>query len=203
MPVPELRIDFKIRPSQVDVQKLNLISALEPLGLGNPQPVFGLFGMRIDNIMPVGQGRHLRLSVSRDDARLSVFRFNSTCESFPYECGQIVNLVVTMERNEFRGVVSPTLLLKDIRLAQAEQEELIEAVGTFDRIIRHEGVSGEEAALCKPDRMDVERIYRFIRSEKRWIGTLDQLAFCLGGLPCYIRLRVSLKRSARPGCSVD
>ena len=33
MPVPELRIDFKIRPSQVDVQKLNLISALEPLGL--------------------------------------------------------------------------------------------------------------------------------------------------------------------------
>ena len=49
------------------------------------------------------------LSVSRDDARLSVFRFNSTCESFPYECGQIVNLVVTME-SEFRGVVSPTLL---------------------------------------------------------------------------------------------
>lgn len=200
MPVPELRIDFKIRPSQVDVQKLNLISALEPLGHGNPQPVFGLFGMRIDNIMPIGKGRHLRLSVSRDDARLSVFRFNSTCESFPYECGQIVNLVVTMERNEFRGVVSPTLLLKDIRLTQAEQEELIEAVGTFDRIIRHEGVSGEEAALCKPDRMDVERIYRFIRSEKRWIGTLDQLAFLLGRpAVSYIRLRVSLETLREAG----
>jgi single-stranded-DNA-specific exonuclease len=136
MPVPELKIDFKLRPSQVDVGKLNLISALEPLGAGNPQPVFGLFDMKLDNIMPIGQGKHLRLSVSRDDVRLSVCRFNTTCESFPFECGQIVNLVVTMERNEYRGVVSPTLLLKDIRSAELEQEELIDDLQSFEAIVR-------------------------------------------------------------------
>jgi single-stranded-DNA-specific exonuclease len=193
MPVPELRIDFKLRPSQVDVEKLNLISALEPLGSGNPQPVFGLFGMQLDNIMPMGQGRHLRLSVSRDNVKLSVCQFNTTCESFPFECGQKVNLVVTMERNEYRGIVTPTLLLKDIRLADIQQEELIEAMYSFDRVIRREKLSSSEAALYKPEREDVERTYRFIRAKKKWIGSLEQLCYLLQRSVSYIRLRLSLE----------
>lgn len=194
MPVPELKIDFKLRPSQVDVGKLNLISALEPLGAGNPQPVFGLFDMKLDNIMPIGQGKHLRLSVSRDDVRLSVCRFNTTCESFPFECGQIVNLVVTMERNEYRGVVSPTLLLKDIRSAELEQEELIDDLQSFEAIVRRETVSREQAKAWIPSREQVERVYRFIRGKKCWIGNLGQMCYLLSSprIP-YIRLRLSLE----------
>ncbi|HHV50264.1 MAG TPA: single-stranded-DNA-specific exonuclease RecJ [Clostridiales bacterium] len=194
MPVPEIRIDFKIRPSQVDIEKLNLISALEPLGTGNPQPVFGLFGMRLDNIMPIGQGRHLRLSVSRDNVRLSVCRYNATCETFPFECGQIVNLVVTMERNEYRGVVTPSLQLKDIRLADVQQEELILALDTYDKIMRLEDLSSSEAALYKPERPEIERIYRFLRSKRKWVGNLEQLAYLLQQPAIsYIRLFVSLE----------
>ena len=46
MPVPELHVDFRMRPSQIDVEKLDLLAALEPCGTGNPAPVFGLFQMR-------------------------------------------------------------------------------------------------------------------------------------------------------------
>ncbi|HBT64131.1 MAG TPA: single-stranded-DNA-specific exonuclease RecJ, partial [Ruminococcaceae bacterium] len=179
MPIPELCITFKLRPSQVDVEKLNLISALEPLGACNPQPVFGLFDMKLDNIMPIGQGKHLRLSVSRDDVRLSVCRFNTTCENFPYECGQKVNLVVTMERNEYRGVVTPSLLLKDIRPAEMQQEELIEAYDSFDTIVRCETITPDEVVRWTPEREHLERIYRFIRTKNNWSGGLDQLEYLL------------------------
>lgn len=34
MPVPELHVDFRMRPSQIDVEKLDLLAALEPCGTG-------------------------------------------------------------------------------------------------------------------------------------------------------------------------
>ncbi len=194
MPIPELCITFKLRPSQVDVEKLNLISALEPLGACNPQPVFGLFDMKLDNIMPIGQGKHLRLSVSRDDVRLSVCRFNTTCENFPYECGQKVNLVVTMERNEYRGVVTPSLLLKDIRPAEMQQEELIEAYDSFDTIMRCETITPDEVVRWTPEREHLERIYRFIRTKNNWSGGLDQLEYLLQKPKiAFIQIRLSLE----------
>ncbi len=194
MPIPELCITFKLRPSQVDVEKLNLISALEPLGACNPQPVFGLFDMKLDNIMPIGQGKHLRLSVSRDDVRLSVCRFNTTCENFPYECGQKVNLVVTMERNEYRGVVTPSLLLKDIRPAEMQQEELIEAYDSFDTIVRCETITPDEVVRWTPEREHLERIYRFIRTKNNWSGGLDQLEYLLQKPKiAFIQIRLSLE----------
>lgn len=119
MPAPELRLDFKLRPSQVDVEKLNLLKALEPVGAGNSAPVFGLFQMRLDNITPLSGGKHVRLSVSRDDTRLSVLKFGMSYDDFPFECGQILNLAVTLERNEFRGVVTPSVLAKEIRFRRA------------------------------------------------------------------------------------
>ncbi|MDD2418023.1 MAG: single-stranded-DNA-specific exonuclease RecJ [Oscillospiraceae bacterium] len=194
MPVPELNIDFKLRPSQVDVEKLNLIAALEPFGAGNPQPVFGLFGMRLDNIMPMGQGKHLRLSVSRDGVRLSVIRFNTTYNNFPFECGQQVNLVVTLERNEYKGVVTPSLLLKDIRRAEMQQDELIDALRAFDSVVRRDIITPEHAAAYIPDRAQLERTYRFVHKDKGWTGSLDQLC-CLLKEPeiPYIRLRLSLE----------
>ncbi len=194
MPIPELCITFKLRPSQVDVEKLNLISALEPLGACNPQPVFGLFDMKLDNIMPIGQGKHLRLSVSRDDVRLSVCRFNTTCENFPYECVQKVNLVVTMERNEYRGVVTPSLLLKDIRPAEMQQEELIEAYDSFDTIVRCETITPDEVVRWTPEREHLERIYRFIRTKNNWSGGLDQLEYLLQKPKiAFIQIRLSLE----------
>ncbi|MDD2362592.1 MAG: single-stranded-DNA-specific exonuclease RecJ [Oscillospiraceae bacterium] len=194
MPVPELYIDLKLRPSQVDVEKLNLIAALEPFGEGNPQPVFGLFGMKLDNIMPMGQGKHLRLSVSRDGVRLSVVRFNTAYNDFPFECGQQVNLVVTIERNEYKGVVTPSLFLKDIRRTGMQQEELIGASRAFDNVIRRDAITPEQAAEYIPDRAQLERTYKFVRKNKVWIGSLDQLCWFLKEpeIP-YIRLRLSLE----------
>lgn len=192
MPVPELRMEFKLRPSQVDVEKLALISVLEPFGCGNPAPVFGLFGMRLDNIMPIGKGKHLRISVSRDNVRFSAVYFNVSCESFPFECGQTVNLVATLERNEYKGVVTPTVLIKDIRAADFKQDELIDALQQFDSLMRNDETSGNDTAKMMPDRAQIEKVYRFLRAKKGWKGSLTQLCFYLKDIT-YVRVLVILE----------
>ncbi len=200
MPAPELRLDFKLRPSQVDVEKLNLLKALEPVGAGNSAPVFGLFQMRLDNITPLSGGKHVRLSVSRDDTRLSVLKFGMSYDDFPFECGQILNLAVTLERNEFRGVVTPSVLAKEIRSAELDQEERILADRQFDRILREETVSPEQTAAWTPERTELERVYRYLRTAKGWNGALEQLRYFLGNpLISYVRLRVALETLRQAG----
>ena len=199
MPVPELRLDFKLRPSQVDVEKLNLLKALEPVGAGNPSPVFGLFQMRLDNVTPLSGGKHVRMSVSRDDVRLSVLKFGTPYAEFPFECGQVLNLAVTLERNEYRGVVSPTVLAKEIRAAELDQEELILAMQQFDGILREE-TAPEQAAAFMPERDELERVYRYLRGKKEWSGALEQLCYFLEQPRIsYIRLRVALETLRQAG----
>lgn len=173
MPVPELHIDCKLRPSQVDVEKLGLLAALEPTGTGNPAPLFGLFNMRLDNIMPVGNGKHLRLSISREDVRLSAMKFQTTPQAFSIPCGTIVDLVVSMERNEYHGMVSPSLIVKDIRPASIDQEAMLEALHTFERIRRRELTPGDAVAV--PAREQLAAVYRYLRTHTPWEGPVEQL----------------------------
>lgn len=154
MPVPELHVDFRIRPSQIDVEKLELLAALEPCGTGNPAPVFGLFQMRLDNIVPVGGGKHLRLSLSREGTAVTAMKFHTTPADFPVPCGETLNLAVTLDRNEFRGTVSPSIIVKDVRFADTRQEELLEALDNYGRICRKEPL--DEAADALPTREGAE-----------------------------------------------
>ena len=175
MPVAPLKIDCKLRPSQIDVEKLELLAAMEPFGAGNPAPVFGLYQMRLDNITPVGGGKHLRLSVSRDDTRLTVMKFQTTAEQFPVECGALINLVVTIERNELRGVVSPSLIAKDIRYADTDQEEIIRSYALRDDVVAHRPIDAETAAQITPSRDDTASVYRFLRARGTFVGSVEQL----------------------------
>ena len=191
MPVPELRLDCKLRPGQVDVEKLQLIAALEPFGNGNPSPVFQLADMRLENITPVGGGRHLRLSFSRDGVMMSAMKFQTTTAEFPVPCGARMHLAITMERNEFRGVVSPSLIIKDIRFADTEQESLLADLATFQCICRRERV--DDPADCVPERTHLTALYRLLAASSCWCGTAEQLWYAAGRGMRFVQLLVALE----------
>ncbi len=177
MPVPELRLDFKLRPGGIDNEKLALIAAMEPFGAGNPAPVFGLYGMRLDNITPIGNGKHLRLSFSKNGTSLSVLKFNTNYQDFPVACGAVMNLAVVLEKNEYKGVVSPTILLKDMRYADTDEDALIDTARRFDAIMRRE--TRDEGASLLPDRDRMGRLYRHLVQKQGFRGTLEQLFYGL------------------------
>lgn len=191
MPVPVLAIDFKLRPAQVDVEKLQLIAALEPVGNGNPAPVFQLSNMRLENITPVGGGKHLRLALSRDGAMISAMKFQTMPEEFPVPCGALLHLAVTLERNEFRGTVTPSVVVKDLRYADTEQEELLAAMAVYDQLMR--GERPENPAACTPDRDQAAAVYRLLRARNGWRGTWEQLAHAAGAEMSYTQLRVTVE----------
>lgn len=189
MPVPELRLDCKLRPSQLSVELLNSLSALEPYGAGNAAPVFGLFQMHLEGITPVGGGKHLRLTLSRDGARITAMKFGTTPEQFRFIPGDLLNLAVTLDKNEYKGTVSVSVIVKDIRYASTRQEEILTGLRDYDRAVRRELIP-EDAALL-PDRELTARVYRLIDPQKGWSGTLEQLAHVIGEAGPYAAIRLA------------
>ncbi|MBO5797679.1 MAG: single-stranded-DNA-specific exonuclease RecJ [Clostridia bacterium] len=191
MPVPELRLDFKMRPDQVDVEKLQLIAALEPFGNGNPSPVFQLSDMRLENIVPVGNGRHLRLAFSRDGAMMSAMKFQTTVGEFPVPCGARLNLAVTLERNEYHGTVSTSVVVKDLRYADTDQEVLLQDTALVARLRRGEEIA--DATSCLPERAHQTALYRLLHACGQWVGTPEQLWHSVGGGMRHAQLLVTLE----------
>ena len=171
MPAPELRLDCKLRPGQVGLPLLEVLRAMEPYGSGNPAPLFGLFGMRLESVTPVG-ARQASASAAfpgRHGPHRHEIRYPAA--GFPFSPGDEVNLAVSLDRNEYQGNVSVSVFVKDIRYASTRQDDLLAALREAEAAFR-----GELAApLPVPTRDQAGRVYRFLAGQKGYSGTIEQL----------------------------
>lgn len=60
--------------------------------------------MKIEGFSPVGNGKHMRITVSKGDTRIFAMYFGMTERSFFYSVGDTVDLAVNLDRNEYQGV---------------------------------------------------------------------------------------------------
>jgi len=100
---PVLRLDCKLKPSALTLDLSEAIKLLEPFGMGNPTPVFGLFGVTLARITPIGGGKHLRLIFSKSENSFQALLFGVTPERFCFKEGDILDAAVTVETNFYAG----------------------------------------------------------------------------------------------------
>lgn len=192
MPVHTLDIAVRIRPDQINTEKLSLLQVLEPTGCGNPSPLFGLFRMQLDNITSVGNGKHLRLSLSRDGVRINAMMFQTRPEEFPVPCGSILNSVVSLDKNEYRGNTSVSVRIRDISFADTDRALLQSDIATFGRILRREITLAPTDALAPREQMG--HFYSLLRVCQVWQGTVEQLHHALGDkAPSYLQMLIALQ----------
>lgn len=163
MPYPSIKMDFRIKPESISSDVLDVFSMFEPFGAANPQPLFGLYNMRIDNIVPVGNGKHLRLSLSSDNAHITAMKFNTTLSEFPYKNEDTVDLAVRLERNEYMGEVRVSIYIKDIKDAFTDDEKCLSGNRIYEKIKRREMLTPDEKARAIPTRDDTGSVYKYIK----------------------------------------
>ena len=180
MPFPTLSVDCKLRPGYISADLLPVISMLEPFGAGNPQPLFGLFGLTLRSVQPIGNGKHVRLSLSRGNDHIQALKFGVSAEVFPYMPGDILDLAVRLEPNEYMGTRRVSIYIKDIRLSKTDDRLVLEQARLYERIRRNDPVSPQEAAACLPDRSFTAQVYRFVRDHIFYEDDVDLLCYRLG-----------------------
>lgn len=197
---PVQNIDFKINPSCVNTELLDVIESLEPFGAGNPQPVFGLYNMTLTDITPIGSGKHLRLSLRRGDTTLNAVLFRMTQLDFPYVTGDVLDVAATFEPNEYMGQLRLNILVRNIKLHDMDDEVLFDAMNSFDDIMSGRN-TGHISAL--PDRDFIALVYKFIRSKGKWRYDNEILCKRLGlDAASYAKVCVALEALTELGTIV-
>ncbi|HIQ80169.1 MAG TPA: single-stranded-DNA-specific exonuclease RecJ [Candidatus Scatavimonas merdigallinarum] len=175
MPLPTLEIDCKLNPAALSAGLAKQLSVLEPYGAGNPSALFGLYTMRIDDIRPVGGGKHLRLRLSREEALVEAMRFACTAAQFPFLVGDIVDIAVTLDVHVYNGQERLSIVIRDIKLSKAENEEMLYAQRLFEAFMRAEALSAEQYAYLTPQREEFAHVYRFLKNAGGWRFGADML----------------------------
>lgn len=168
MPLPTLKIDCKLNPKFLTVDLAKQISMLEPFGAGNSTPIIGVYNMQLKTITPVGGGNHLRLTLQRDEFTINAMLFFTTPEQFSYTIGEIVDLAVTVDVNEYNNKESLSIIVKDIKSSNADTEVMLRNNELFERLMSLEQLSRSEAELLLPTRDDFAVVFKFLRSVKQW-----------------------------------
>lgn len=165
MPFAVQRIDCRIQPASISLDMLSSLSLLEPFGAGNPQPCFGLFGVRIDDIASVSDGKHIRMSVSKNGARTGVVYFGMQDKRFPFDKGDTVNLAVNLDRNVYNGETRVSVIVRGIRPSATDEDKVLSAISLFERFSRGEHIGSEEAKRLLPDRALEVEVFRSIKAK--------------------------------------
>lgn len=180
MPFPVQNIDLKINPAHISLDILDAVSSLEPFGAGNPQPVFGLYGMKIEGFSPVGNGKHMRITVSKGDTRIFAMYFGMTERSFFYSVGDTVDLAVNLDRNEYQGSVRIGVYIRNMRPAGSDDIKVLEGLRLFDRVMHGEELTAEQARAALPDRSLCGAVYTQIKRRGSWSAEYEMLCLRSG-----------------------
>ncbi len=194
MPYDKLKIDCRLNPAALGVELAEQLNYLSPFGSGNPTPVFELRRLRLNGITPLSGDKHLRLTFGFGNTSITAMKFFSSSADFVYRVGDMVDIAVNLEVNEFRDNRSLSVIIKDIKFSDVENTDYIRSLRLFEQFCRGEALTGEEALSLIPDRNDFAAVYRFLRSRgNNGTLSLDVIAYRLGGSVSYGKLKVILE----------
>lgn len=156
----EIDVDVEIEHcGLLTLREAEALSALEPFGTGNPRPVFLLRSVLVVSCCDVGGGRHLKLKLRRDGVTLDAIFFSANAAACGVSAGDRLDVIFTLQKNEFRGERTVQLQLCDLRPAPTRarlEREL------YARLRRGEALSRWEAGLLLPQRADFARLWRLL-----------------------------------------
>lgn len=161
-PRPTVRACGGVTAAELTVSSVEGLDILEPFGEGNPRPLFLLQGSVIEDIIPLKNGEHTKLTVSSGGMRFTGLMFGTKTDSFPYSRGDEVNMLVSPEINEYNGRKSVSLRISDIRRKGLNQSKLIAAEDTYYAFRRGEKLDSRLIEYITPKREELAAVYRAI-----------------------------------------
>lgn len=173
--MPILRIDCPIAPEFISTEATRGLDVLEPFGMGNPQPVFSMCDLLVEEITPISSDRHVRLTLSKDGQTYTAMLFGTGQGGCGFAQGNYVDAAFCLEINEYRGRCSVQLVIRDIQLSTCEVMADQKILNLYNRFMSDGELTAREARVLLPERRDLVAVWRHIlsRSEDGWLSVPD------------------------------
>lgn len=177
LPYPLLKIDCKLNSAFIDVELAKQLRYLQPYGAGNPTPVFQLCNMHITNIVPVSNDKHLRIHLNNKGSHITAMNFFCSANDFPYKIGDVVDIAVTLDVNEYKNSQYLSVIIKDIKFANDDNIKYLESNRIFESFLTGEKLSKQDLFSILPTREDFALVYRYLK-QNGTTGNLKPEVIC-------------------------
>lgn len=192
MPFNACNIDCKLNPALLNVQLIEPLNYLAPYGAGNPTPMFGLYKMTLALVTPLSQNKHLRLQFKRNNSTVTVMKFFTTQQEFPYVAGDVLDLAVTLDINEFNGQRNLSVIAKEIKPSALDTEKFLQSQRNYEDFKLGLKLSPEQIDDLLPNREDFAILYVFLRKTGGYAFPIETLVHKLDYKLSIGKIRVIL-----------
>jgi single-stranded-DNA-specific exonuclease len=121
---PVERIDAIVSGADLGLGFAEELESLAPCGMGNPHPKLLVPGARFKDPRPMGEGRHLRFTVTSGGTRARAVSFG--CDGrLGVDADTPVDASFRLELNAYNGAVEPRLLLRHARACAPQPIEVL------------------------------------------------------------------------------
>lgn len=114
--IPTVAIDAVIKPSYITLETVDEINKLQPFGVENPSPVFAVRNIKIHKISTMSEGKHLRMTLLKDNKFLDAVGFGMGEYYNHLKEGDFIEVAFGLDINDYKGFKNVQLILKDIKL---------------------------------------------------------------------------------------
>ncbi len=124
--------DTEIFPNELNTENIGLLENLEPFGEGNTSPVFLLRSCRIKSRKKLKDGKYISFGFTFGSSDYRGVHFGSSYDAFPYSEGDTVDILASLELNEYNDRVNISVLVKDVRASDFRQERYFAAKTAYE-----------------------------------------------------------------------
>jgi single-stranded-DNA-specific exonuclease len=196
--VPTLDVECAVGAEDLTLDQVDQLQLLEPYGTANPSPLFLLSSAILTDVQCLGE-KHTKLVIQSGNSRFAALLFGHSRKSLDLVVGDQVDLVFSLNRNEYRSTVSLQLLVRDIRLSQqtirpSERSDLA-------RILSGE-VSHQKDWM--PVREDFAAVYRWLKYHTSLGDGYCSVRQLLSAFPTlgYVKIQLALQILVQAGLVV-
>ncbi len=191
---PVMTLDCKINPAKIDMGFVESLSALEPFGAENPQPMFCICNVIIKNIRAIGTKlNHIRITFEKKGQQYAGVYFGMSTDDFSFDVGDMVDLAVYIDKNEYKGEVKPNIYIKGVKNAKASDDDYFASEMLYNKIRSNKQLAESERLRACPDRSFSALVFRYVKSSKKCNAEPEQIALKLGfGSEMTCKVRVAL-----------
>lgn len=189
----KIPVDLEISAKDVNEKTTQTISLLEPYGAGNPVPTFLLKGAKIVEIMPLSGGKHSKLIIQKDKTDINAIMFGTPLNMHGFLSNDTVDIICNMEINDFRGMKTVQLIIKDIDHSEFEKKLFSQISSRIEKVEANPKIANN---FDIPDRNDFKSIYLYLKRNNCETVNLRELARIFFEFS-YLKLYIILKTLAQ------
>ncbi len=116
--IPQINIDSEIRFRDITPSFYNMVCQMEPFGPENMRPVFIARNVTETGYSKIVKELHIRFVLRQDNITLTGIGFNMAEKFHLLQLQQAVDIVFTIDENEWNGTTSLQLKMLDVRLPE-------------------------------------------------------------------------------------